>query len=224
MCPVVSLADKAYFSIKNKILRGELQPGFPLREEYLSEMFSISRTPLRKALTQLLAEGFLIKGRDRTLRVPYITVSELQDTMKARKLLETAAAAEACKNCSNDDISRLEHIIDDEREAWLVHDNFVILTMDSLFHNFIAQTSKNKIYAEFVEILGYKAALYLALSNTLTDEINYALEEHKAILNAFKLGLPDKAADAMSSHIENVEKRIFDVIKKEKGRNLNFNF
>ena len=99
-----NLADAAYFALKNKILRGELKSGFPLREEQLSESLGVSRTPLRKALTQLLAEGFLVKGKDRTLRIPYISTSELKDTLKARRLIETAAVAEACNRATEKDI------------------------------------------------------------------------------------------------------------------------
>lgn len=220
----MSLSDKAYFSIKNKILRGELKPGCALKEEQLSQTFSISRTPLKKALTQLLAEGFLVKGTDRTLRVPFITISELTDTMKARRLLESAAAAEACAHRTDEDVTRLEHLIRDEREAWLIHDNFTILTMDNLFHNFIAQTSQNKIYAEFIRILGYKAVLYLALSDTLSSEINYALDEHRAVAEAIRRRRPEEAAEAMRLHIDNVEKRIFDIIDTDRTGKAKFSF
>ncbi len=53
-----NLADTVYFTLKNRILRGELRPGTALREENLSEIFQVSRTPLRKALTQLMVEGY----------------------------------------------------------------------------------------------------------------------------------------------------------------------
>ena len=83
----MSLADDIYYTLRNRILRGELPPGTALREEYLSEELRVSRTPLRKALTQLTAEGYLVKGRDRTLRIPQISESELIDTLEARKLV-----------------------------------------------------------------------------------------------------------------------------------------
>lgn len=209
-----NLADAAYFALKNKILRGELKSGFPLREEQLSESLGVSRTPLRKALTQLLAEGFLVKGKDRTLRIPYISTSELKDTLKARRLIETAAVAEACNRATEKDITRLEHLIWDEKEALRMHDNLMISSIDMMFHNCIAQASGNKIYSEFVSILGYKISLYLALSNTLGEDIVTALEEHKIIVNAIKLKIASKASAAMNMHLDNVERRMLESIEK----------
>ena len=102
----MSLADNIYYTLKNRILRGELRPGTALREEYLSDELQVSRTPLRKALTQLMAEGYLVKGKDRTLRIPQISEGELMDTLEARRLLEIASVERATLRAAKEDIDR----------------------------------------------------------------------------------------------------------------------
>lgn len=208
----VNLSDNVYFNLKNQILRGELTSGTALREEYLAEVFQVSRTPLRKALTQLMAEGYLVKYKDRTLRIPKISLEELKDTLVARKLLETAAIKETVVKATEGDLERLEHFIWDEEEAMKMHDTLHISSVDKMFHNYLAQASGNKIYEEFIGQLGYKVSLYLALSNTLGDVISEALMEHREILDAVKSRDPERAATAMSAHIDNVEKRILTAI------------
>lgn len=210
-----NLADTVYFSLKNKILRGELHPGTALLEETLSETFKVSRTPLRKALTQLMVEGYLIKGKDRTMRIPRISEAELKDTLAARKLLEVASIEEAAIKADPEDIDRIEHFIWDEEEALKTHDSLLISSIDRMFHNYLAKTSGNKIYEEFIAQLGYKVSLYLALSNTLGDVISEALKEHREILNSIKLKMPDRAANAMRNHLDNVEKRVLESIKND---------
>lgn len=210
-----NLADSVYFSLRNQILRGEMRPGTALLEKTLSDTLQVSRTPLRKALTQLTSEGYLEKGKDRTLRIPKISPRELKETLFARKLLEVAAVEQTATFATKEDISRIEHFIWEEKEALKIRDSLMISSVDRMFHNYLAKTSNNKILEEFIGQLGYKVSLYLALSNTLGDIITEAIEEHSRILNGIKLKMPDRAAKAMKEHLDNVERRIFQSIAEE---------
>lgn len=210
-----SLAESVYYSLRNKILRGEMRPGAALLEEELSDTLQVSRTPLRKALTQLTSEGYLEKGKDRTLRIPEISKEALKDTLFTRKLLEVAASEQAALFASAEDISRIEHLVWEEEEALKIRDSLMISSVDRMFHNYIAKTSSNKVLEEFIGQIGYKISLYLALSNTLGDIIEEAIREHQKILNGIKLKMPDRAASAMQEHLNNVERRIFESIRAE---------
>ena len=212
-----NLADSVYFSLRNQILRGEMRPGTALLEKTLSDTLQVSRTPLRKALTQLTSEGYLEKGKDRTLRIPKISPRELKETLFTRKLLEVAAAEQSAMFATKEDISRIEHLIWEEKEALKIRDSLMISSVDRMFHNYLAKTSNNKVLEEFIGQLGYKVSLYLALSNTLGDIITEAIEEHSQILNGIKLKLPDRAAKAMKEHLDNVERRIFQSIADEEA-------
>jgi DNA-binding GntR family transcriptional regulator len=204
-----SLADNVYFSLKNRILRGDILPGTALREESLSETYAVSRTPLRRALTQLMTEGYLVKGRDRTLRIPHISADELNDTLTVRLLLETNAAAEAARRSDKESVDRLEHFIWDEQEALKLHDNVLVSSLDRMFHMFIAQMSGNKVFEKFIGQLNYRVSFYLAISKTLGEKfINEALKEHNDILQAIKLKMPERASKAMKKHLEQVEERM----------------
>ena len=211
----MSLADNIYYTLKNRILRGELRPGTALREEYLSEELQVSRTPLRKALTQLMAEGYLNKGKDRTLRIPQISEGELMDTLEARRLLEIASVEKVALRATKEDIERIEHFIWDEEEAMRLHDNVLVSSLDRMFHNYLGQVSGNKVYCDFISQVGYKISLFLALSNTLGEVINEALKEHRDILYAIKLRMPERAGAAMKLHLDNVEERILARIRSE---------
>ena len=53
----MSLRDKAYYAIKNKILRCQYESNGFLNETALMEELQVSRTPIREALTRLEQEG-----------------------------------------------------------------------------------------------------------------------------------------------------------------------
>jgi DNA-binding transcriptional MocR family regulator len=52
----VTLSEQAYAIIKDEIITNQIKPGDLLTEEQLSERLSISRTPIRSALKQLVME------------------------------------------------------------------------------------------------------------------------------------------------------------------------
>ena len=47
------LREKAYVTIKHKLLHRDILPGERIREDLLAEEVSMSRTPVREAISQL---------------------------------------------------------------------------------------------------------------------------------------------------------------------------
>lgn len=209
------LSDEAYFSLKNKILRGELKSGTALKEEFLAEILKVSRTPLRMALQRLMREGYLVKCPDRTLRIPEISVDELRNICAARKLLEVSAVAEACINVNESNLGKLEYLIECEHDALDKRDTLLVSSLDRTFHEYIAELSGNMIYSDFIQQLNCKVSFFLALSDTLGDVVNHALHEHNEILSALKDKSPDLAMKMMEKHLNNVECRVIESLNKK---------
>ncbi len=59
ICAVV-LSEKIYYSLKKQILSGEIKPGQFITETNLARNFSVSRTPVREALSVIQKEVLLI--------------------------------------------------------------------------------------------------------------------------------------------------------------------
>lgn len=69
--PRKARADVVRQFLERSIFSGELRPGTPLDEERIAGQFSISRTPVREALLQLIEAGVVIKAsRQRPLVAP----------------------------------------------------------------------------------------------------------------------------------------------------------
>jgi multiple sugar transport system substrate-binding protein len=74
--------------IKGKIENGEFKPGDRLpTEQELCEMFSISRTPVRQALTELTYEGILYRRPGLGTFVSDFSLSPSQDVMRIKVLI-----------------------------------------------------------------------------------------------------------------------------------------
>jgi DNA-binding GntR family transcriptional regulator len=84
----VTNTDRVRTEIESRIVAGLLAPGTTLDEAQLSQMFEVSRTPVREALLQLSAEGFVKIVPRAGIYVVRLSEHELAE------LIETLAYAE----------------------------------------------------------------------------------------------------------------------------------
>jgi DNA-binding GntR family transcriptional regulator len=203
-----SLAESAYRILKNKITYGYFSQGEEMLEESLSSMLGMSRTPVRTALAMLESEGLLEEGAARTLRVPLLDLKSIEDTFHARALIETAVASLAADKATEEQISRLENIIWEEKMANAKGDEPLTGGLDRLFHAFLAEIADNSFFIPFSSRINARVSLMLSHSNTLGEAIVPALEEHRKIVDAIRRKDPPGAESAMKEHLGNVVERM----------------
>ena len=105
-----SLKDKVYIYLKDEIAQGRLKPGERIKEKEIAQEFGISRTPIREALLQLEAEGFVKFLPRRGIIVRKLTVKEVTDVWLTIGILEGGAAALATPRMNKRDLSTLERL------------------------------------------------------------------------------------------------------------------
>lgn len=87
----VSLADRAYETIKTNILNLTYPPGMPLTESMLSEELDMSRSPIRTAIRMLQAEGLIVTDFYKSMTVKGITGNDIRQIYQLRELIELPA-------------------------------------------------------------------------------------------------------------------------------------
>ena len=86
----------------------EIAPGTVLRQEHLSDRFSVSRTPVREALRQLAARGLVSFEPNRGVRVRTLSRDELYEAFLVRAELEALATALAAPKLTAADLDELD--------------------------------------------------------------------------------------------------------------------
>lgn len=86
-----SLADKAYETIKTRIMNLTYPPGMPLTEALLTEELGMSRNPVRTALKMLESEGLIVTDYYKSMTVREITDQDINDIYQLRELFEGEA-------------------------------------------------------------------------------------------------------------------------------------
>jgi DNA-binding GntR family transcriptional regulator len=89
--PSASIRQRAYVYIRRKIAEGELQAGNPISELDLAKELGSSRTPIREAISQLVAEGLLEQNQAGSVFVMQFTREDILDLCELREALETFA-------------------------------------------------------------------------------------------------------------------------------------
>jgi DNA-binding GntR family transcriptional regulator len=102
------LADQ----IRGAIVHGELLSGTPLHQEQLAQQYGVSRSPIREALRQLEAEGYVDYRPNRGAVVATMAERDVQEVVEIRVLLETALIRAAIPLLSANDLRAARQFID----------------------------------------------------------------------------------------------------------------
>jgi len=87
----MTLAEKAYDSLRRDIVTGQLKPGAPLRMAQLSQRYEMGFSPLREALNRLQAERLVTSVALKGFSVAPLSMEEMWDATNTRILIETRA-------------------------------------------------------------------------------------------------------------------------------------
>jgi DNA-binding GntR family transcriptional regulator len=101
------LWDLAHTQLRDALLAGRFEPGTVLTLRSLAESFGTSITPVRDAVTRLVAQGVLQQGPRNSAIVPHLARRELADLTVVRCALEGRAAREAAARRDEPSLRRL---------------------------------------------------------------------------------------------------------------------
>lgn len=209
-----TLKEQAYNAIKQAIFLNNFEPGTPLVEEQLSTKLSISRTPIRSALQQLVYENLAVADSTGHIYVSHVTEKDVDDVTIVRTNIEPLSISLIKMPIKKEAIEQLYHI--HKEQTLLVENdpdnNIRYAELDIKFHNFIAQLSDNSILTESIERIGNLMIRINILSGTLNPHKKNALAEHKAIIHYLEMNQKEFAIVAMREHVKNVGSRIIPYI------------
>lgn len=90
-----TLAERTYEEVRARILSGEMEPGFQIRQDVIAAEFGCSKIPLREALARLEQDGLLFSYPNRGYVVRPLSVAEAEEIFDLRLKLEPRAMARA---------------------------------------------------------------------------------------------------------------------------------
>jgi len=104
-----TLHEEIFDSICNALLDGRLLPGQSVSVRELAGAVDTSPMPVREALRRLEAQGVLEIQPGRVLRIPGLTLNEVEEIYTIRFRLETLAAEKCAENATEADVRVIEN-------------------------------------------------------------------------------------------------------------------
>lgn len=192
--------EEAYDFIKNKIIQNQLRPNEVISENQITDQLSMSRTPVREAIKQLVADG-LVEMRGRENIVAPLTASDVQEVYELRSLLETYALKKTINLIPEVKLDELEVKF---REAYDSKDWNAYLQTDTEFHELITHLAGYGRLKQFLAILKAQTARTRHVSSYNPHRMSRSIEEHQMIIKWIRQRNLDEAEKALAYHLQRV--------------------
>jgi GntR family transcriptional repressor for pyruvate dehydrogenase complex len=225
------LSDDIAHQIVQAIHEGRLIPGQTLPSERdLAKTFNVSRPIIREALRVLEIQGYvsiqqgcgtLIKDPETDiLNVPISewlekNMQPLNEFYEARLAIEPVCAALASQRATDRQLLNLrENLEESERVARSGENLATLVGLDIDFHSEIARMSANPFLVKLLNTLIVPETDVRKIVLRLPNHIPSALDGHKRIYEAIRIGEPEAARQAMIDALS----QPFAIIEKFMGK------
>lgn len=191
--------QQAYLYLQDQIVSGVLVDGTRIKPEFAAQILGISRMPVREAIRQLDAEGYVTIRPNRGAIVKSRSPADVFELYEMRSVLEGLAIRIGTKNATPEMLEDIEVGIErlnrmrSDHLAWIDRHN-------SLHDQFCAMSGREQLRAECRRLrLSLTPYVRLFLRSNPTPESSG--HEHMLILDAVRSGDSERAEGVMRDHI-----------------------
>ncbi|MEU8845432.1 GntR family transcriptional regulator [Streptomyces sp. NPDC048384] len=209
----VSLAERAYRAIRDRLVMLEIRPGAPINEDQLAQSLGVGRTPVREALKRLQYERLITTYPRRGTFATDVNITDLAHISEVRLELEPLAAAQAARRATAADRAVLTALrVELESEGPRQRAAAELMHLDLQVHRAIYAATHNPYLEDtLVRHDNLATRIWCLFVDRLSDMAGH-VEEHGPLVEAIVAGDPDKAAQLARSHVEGFERAVRDAI------------
>ena len=205
--PAVHPSQRIAESITTAIVERRLMPGTKLAEQKIADIFKVSRTLVRQALTQLNRDKLVTLEPARGARVAEPSVDEARQVFEVRRVLEAAMIARAAVELEPADLAELRRHLADEQAAVQRTDVPGRTRLLADFHVVLARLLGNQVLADMLADLVSRSSL-IALMYQSAHSAEHSFAEHVAIVDALERRDVAGAVQLMHDHLHGVERNL----------------
>ena len=202
--PVSTAGGKAYELIRGAILSGEFTPGRRLKEEELTTLCEVSRTPVREALRRLALEGLVVVTPNAGAQVSDTSPGELAEIYALRAMIEGHAAERAASLIDTGALAKLRELAN-RMEGFL---DLAVQAFGPQFTDANAEFHRIILDAAMSPRLSAMSALVIELPLTRRtlelysrNDLVRSMGHHRELVDALEARDGAWAASVMRSHI-----------------------
>lgn len=205
--------------VRRAVLMQRLPPGTRLPEVTLGEVFGVSRSVVRKALTRLASEHVVDQRPNQVARVRAPSIEETRETFAARRLVEGEVAALLAGHLDAASHARLAAQARGEIEAHGRGDEPARIEHSLAIHHLLAEHSPNRVLGAMLTDLILRTSIVIALYKRSNLASCFLAGDHTALLAALEQGDAEAAREVIRHHLESLE-ALLDLSPREASIDL----
>lgn len=200
----VTKGDALFHALRRSILLREMQPDEPMTENQIAHDFNCSQGTVREALMRLQEEGLVKRQGYRGTYAARSSLAEVVQMAEIRIKLEVEGIRRTVEVVTEKDFVEFEGFLTGMKQATEDQDDYALSELDRKFHLAIFHCSG----LDALEPILRRCMLHMHLQtfghppadiDSPTPEV-----AHRPILEALRQRDPDKAADEIRRHINNM--------------------
>lgn len=193
-----NLSSEAQDKLRELIIVGDLAAGERLNEVALAGRLGVSRTPIREALSQLIAEGFVQSIPRRGFFVAELSREEVRQLYPMRQLLDPEALRLAGIPSASD-LARLARL--NEKLARATRATRVI-ELDDRWHLALIARCPNRILLDLIRQFMRRTRRYELAYMGEDENVSVAITEHEDILERLHHGDLAAACEGLRQNMQ----------------------
>jgi DNA-binding GntR family transcriptional regulator len=196
-------SERAYDKIRAHLLSGAVKPNEQLTENRLAQITGVSRTPVREAVRRLEDEMLLVRSDTKRLFVADWSHDDIEEMFALRQMLECHAAERAARRLSPAQLTELEAINHDLRDATEqpVPDVARFLEANRAFHEAIIDAAHSPRLGQLLGKLVEAPVVLRTARNYSPEDLRQSARDHDELIAAFAARDPEWARAVMGSHL-----------------------
>ncbi|GAA1836579.1 GntR family transcriptional regulator [Pseudonocardia ailaonensis] len=204
----VSLADRAYAAIRDRLVMLEIRPGDPLNDDRLAAELGAGRTPVREALKRLEGDRLVVAYPRRGTFATAVDITDLAHLSEVRLTLEPLAARSAARAAGTTDRAALAVLGEEIATLDPAGDPKELLRADVEVHRALYRATGNPHLEDVCVRLDNLATRIWVLFLDRLPALPGHVHEHADLLRAVVAGEEDKAAELALAHVQGFERAI----------------
>lgn len=191
--------------IRQAVLMQRLPPGTRLPEVALGEIFGVSRSVVRKALTRLASDHVVTQQPNQVARVSAPSVDETREIFAARRLIEGEVVALLAGRLDHEQCRMLATYVEAEHEAYLKGDEGLRIEQSLAIHHYLAERSPNRTLGAMLTDLILRTSIVIALYKRSGMASCYLESDHAELQKLLERGEGEEARRCVQSHLSSLE-------------------
>ena len=196
-----SSKNYVYRMLFKNIVFLRLIPGEIISENMISDVFSVSRTPVRDAILRLAADELLAVYPQKGTYVSYINMDRVRESIFMRIVLESEAIRLACRTFDENAVFLMKSNL--ERQVFCYEKGHLeeVLELDNDFHKILFET--NRLPRVWKAMQSINTEQYRIRYLKLLDQWRWeeTIEEHRTQIRDIEDGDEEKAAADIRKHV-----------------------